>query len=198
MISMEWGVYAWRRWEREKIKGRGIVFETNTTSSTTIYGDGNENRVISRINEHNEERGEPQEIGVVNEETRCRAVIRVNRPLRLPIRGYECNGPLTTLIVHHPLNLPLSKIQAFIRKDRWWIIYEINGEKWKSNPFSFPLREIKLNSTKSRSVNSTYIERPKFLVQFFLLLYLSVFYLLNILIPPSSACASLHIKRFRY
>lgn len=41
--------------------------------------------MISRINEHNEERGEPEEIGVVNEETRCRAVIRVNRPLRLPI-----------------------------------------------------------------------------------------------------------------
>ena len=41
--------------------------------------------MISRINEHNEEQGEPEEIGVVNEETRCRAVIRVNRPLRLPI-----------------------------------------------------------------------------------------------------------------
>lgn len=74
-------IYRIYRRGREK-RGRGrIVFEC----STAIYGDGDENRVISRINEHNEERGEPEEIGVVNEETRCRAVIRVNRPLRLPI-----------------------------------------------------------------------------------------------------------------
>lgn len=145
MERIQWIRYIVARMiEREEV-GRGIVFEC----STTIYGDENENRAISRINEHNEERGE-QEIGVVNEETRCRAVIRVNRPLRLPIGVYECNGPLTTLIVHHPLNLPLSKIQAFIRKDRWWIIYEINGEK--SNPF--PTLSAKLNSfnsTESRS-----------------------------------------------
>lgn len=79
MISMKYIRYIGGE-ERKEGEGR-IVFEC----STAIYGDGDENRVISRINEHNEERGEPEEIGVVNEETRCRAVIRVNRPLRLPI-----------------------------------------------------------------------------------------------------------------
>lgn len=78
MISMRY-----IRRKREK-RRRDCIWDE---CSATIYGDGNENRVISRINEHNEERGEAEEIGVVNEETRCRAVIRFNRPLRLPIVG---------------------------------------------------------------------------------------------------------------